>query len=198
MAVSSPVVKNPPSSRPVPLDWTAGALSYLVPGMGQISQGRISKGVFFFLSIYTLFFYGMYLGSWKNVYLPDTAEKTNPWSLPRPLANIYNRPQFAGQFWVGVAAWPAVWQYNFFKNNPNDPGPLIGKFQRQPDVEDLNALERNGDKTRDLGWVFTVIAGVLNIMVIYDAVAGPAYRASAHPSKETDAKPADAAAISGR
>jgi hypothetical protein len=179
MAVSSPVVKNPPSARPVPLDWTAGALSYVVPGMGQISQGRISKGVFFFLSIYALFFYGMYLGSWMNVYLPDTADKT-------------------GQFWVGVAAWPAVWQYNFFKNNPKDPGPLIGKFQRQPDVDDLNALERNGDKTRDLGWVFTVIAGVLNIMVIYDAVAGPAYRASAHPSKETDAKPADAAAISGR
>jgi hypothetical protein len=26
----------------------------------------------------------------------------------------------------------------------------------------------------ELGWVYTVIAGVLNILVIYDAVAGPA------------------------
>jgi hypothetical protein len=26
----------------------------------------------------------------------------------------------------------------------------------------------------ELGWVYTVIAGVLNIMVIYDALAGPA------------------------
>jgi len=193
MATAAPALKNPPVSR----DWTAGALSYLVPGMGQISQGRVAKGVFFLISIYTLFFYGMYLGSWKNVYLPDTADKTNPWGLQRTLANIYNRPQFAGQFWVGVAAWPAVWQYNFFKNNPNNDGPLIRKFQRQPEVEDLNNLERDGDKTRDLGWVFTVIAGVLNIMVIYDAVAGPAYRASAQPSKETDAKPADSAAVAG-
>ncbi len=193
MATATPALKNPPVSR----DWTAGALSYLVPGMGQISQGRVGKGVFFLVSIYTLFFYGMYLGSWENVYLPDTADKTNPWALPRTLANIYNRPQFAGQFWVGVAAWPAVWQYNFFKNNPKNPGPLIGMFERQPDVDDLNNLERNGDKTRDLGWVFTVIAGVLNIMVIYDAVAGPAYRASAHPSKETDAKPADIATVAG-
>ena len=193
MATAAPALKNPPVSR----DWTAGALSYLVPGMGQISQGRVAKGVFFLISIYTLFFYGMYLGSWKNVYLPDTADKTNPWGLQRTLANIYNRPQFAGQFWVGVAAWPAVWQYNFFKNNPNNDGPLIRKFQRQPEVEDLNNLERDGDKTRDLGWVFTVIAGVLNIIVIYDAVAGPAYRASAQPSKETDAKPADSAAVAG-
>jgi hypothetical protein len=138
----------------------------------------------------------MYLGSWKNVYLPDTADKTNPWRLPHALANVYNRPQFAGQFWVGVAAWPAIWQYNFFKNN-NNAGPLIGEFERQPNETLLNDLERNGDKTRDLGWVFTVIAGVLNIMVIYDAVAGPAYRASVHPSRETDAKPADTAAVAG-
>jgi hypothetical protein len=199
MATASPGVKNPPVARPVPLDWTAGALSYLIPGMGQISQGRISKGVFFLLSIYTLFFYGMYLGNWKNVYLPDTADKTNPWGIPvRWMANVYNRPQFAGQFWVGVAAWPAVWQYNFFKNNPNDSGPLLGKFQRQPDEALLNDLERNGDKTRDLGWVFTVIAGVLNIMVIYDAVAGPAFRSPAPTSKDFDAKPANSAAVVGR
>jgi hypothetical protein len=168
-----------PASRFVPLDWVAGVLSYLVPGMGQISQGRISKGVLFFVSIYALFFYGMYLGSWENVYLPDTKDRNDPWSLPRPLANLYNRPQFAGQFWVGIAAWPAIWQYNFFKNNKQQGGPLIGKFQRQPNEDDLNALERNGDKTRDLGWVFTVMAGVLNIMVIYDAVAGPAFHAAA-------------------
>ena len=34
---------------------------------------------------------------------------------------------------------------------------------------------RNGDKTWDLAWVYTVIAGVLNVMVIYDAFAGPAF-----------------------
>jgi hypothetical protein len=175
MPMTAPEAK--PASRSVSLDWVAGVLSYLVPGMGQISQGRISKGVLFFVSIYALFFYGMYLGSWENVYLPDTKDRNDPWSLPRPLANLYNRPQFAGQFWVGIAAWPAVWQYNFYKSNKQQGGPLIGKFQRQPNEEDLNALERNGDKTRDLGWVFTVMAGVLNIMVIYDAVAGPAFRA---------------------
>ena len=41
---------------------TAAFLSYLVPGLGQIYQGRIGKGILFFVCVYTLFFYGMYLG----------------------------------------------------------------------------------------------------------------------------------------
>jgi hypothetical protein len=156
----------------------AGLLSYLVPGLGQIYQGRVGKGVLFFVCIYTLFFYGLFLGSWRNVYLPDTVDptnsSTNPWGLPRPLANLYNRPHFVGQFWVGAAAWPAVWQYYTYDPRQNEHPPLDG-FMRQPPEEKLNDLARDGDKGVDLAWVYTVIAGVLNIMVIYDAFAGPAF-----------------------
>ena len=58
-----------------PSDWrpysaSAGVLSYLVPGLGQISQGRVAKGFLFLGCLYGLFFFGMYLGDWKNVYLP--------------------------------------------------------------------------------------------------------------------------------
>jgi hypothetical protein len=177
----------------------AGFLSYLIPGLGQIYQGRVSKGVLFCVCIYALFFYGMYLGSGtaayggqtyrivSNVYLPDTYDRpnSNPFALPRTLANLYNRPQFAGQFWIGVAAWPAVWQYlNYEPEAKTGPFPF-GRFQRTPSDEDLNAVNVAGDKTLDLGWVYTVIAGVLNIMVIYDAFAGPAFLPThAHPKKE--------------
>src|SRR5438105_8578494 len=90
----------------------AGFLSYLVPGLGQIVQGRVAKGLLFLVCLYGMFFYGMYLGSWKNVHLPNTAALNQaPSFLPGPLANVYNRLHFAGQFWIGVAAWPAVWQY---------------------------------------------------------------------------------------
>src|SRR5947209_15364621 len=110
-ADSSPTPAGPPRQF-APL---AGLLSYLVPGLGQIVQGRVGKGLLFFVCIYALFFYGMYLGSGSvtyagttytvtsNVYLPDTAtEHNNPFNLPRFAANLYNRPQFLGQFWVGV------------------------------------------------------------------------------------------------
>src|SRR5258707_7834257 len=91
----------------------AGFLSYLVPGLGQIYQGRIAKGLLFLVCLYGMFFYGMSLGSWKNVYLPDTAwdKNLNPWKLPVPVANLYNRLHFAGQFWIGVAGLSGFYQY---------------------------------------------------------------------------------------
>src|SRR5262249_1336200 len=48
-------------------------------------------------------------------------------------------------------------------------------FERTPSEKELNKLQRSGDKNWDLGWVYTVIAGVLNILVMYDAFAGPAF-----------------------
>jgi hypothetical protein len=174
---------------PQKLDPVAGLLSYLIPGLGQIVQGRVAKGVVFFVSLYALFFYGMYLGKFRNVYLPDTSESNN--SVSRIFQDLYNRPHFAGQVFIGVAAWPAIWQYMHYEQN-KDEGPIFGKWMRSPKIEldhnagrdggrafvseEINQLQRNESKVFDLGWVYTVIAGVLNILVIYDAVAGPAFR----------------------
>jgi hypothetical protein len=233
MSIASPAVK-PPARPPLPtrlFDPFAGLLSYLIPGMGQIYQGRVGKGVLFLVCIYTLFFYGQYLGSGSvkiglrtyslngNVYLPDTAqdhgEGANPFGLPPLALNLYNRPQFVGQFWVGVAAWPAILQYlsydrranqeldreidQFYssaeneqetdpdkaredlheaenlENSPKRRHPILGRFQREPSPSAVNAVGNAGDKRLELAWVYTVIAGVLNIMVIYDAIAGPAF-----------------------
>jgi hypothetical protein len=183
----------------------AALLSYLIPGLGQVYQGRVGKGILFFVCIYTLFFYGNYLGSGRitingetytvssNVYLPDTAAQNNPLNLPTLAANLYNRPQFLGQFWVGIAAWPALFQYfTLDKQHPDKVHPLLGNFERTPTQEALNALNTSRDKLIDLGWVYTVIAGVLNIMVIYDALAGPAFVSLA--ARELKPGPQEAAA----
>jgi TM2 domain-containing membrane protein YozV len=182
-----------------PTNPVAAVLSYLIPGLGQIYQGRIGKGILFFVCVYTLFFAGTYLGSGtvrlkrgdetetyavpSNVYLPDTAKDNNPFNLPHLLANLYNRPQFAGQFWVGIAAWPAVWQYVNYDRRQEHGDPLLGDYQRTPSEAALNAIHTSGDKLLELGWVLTVIAGVLNVMVIYDALAGPAFLPSEEEEK---------------
>jgi hypothetical protein len=174
-----------PTYQPLP-----ALLSYLVPGLGQIYQGRVGKGILFLVCIYGLFFYGMALDDWKNVYLPDTARFNNPLGLSPTYANLYNRPQFLGQFWVGVVAWPAIIQYNSKEANP-----LLRSFEREPADAELNELQTNGDKTWDLGWVYTVIAGALNVLVIYDALAGPAFLPTAEGSaRGRSARPAPAAA----
>ncbi len=171
-----------PSPPLAPTHSVLGALlSYLVPGLGQIVQGRVSKGVLFMVCLLGLFHAGEAMGNWQNVYLPhsDNREGDNPLR-----SIISNRWHYAGQFWIGVAAWPALWQ--FYNASPGPMPPAGGqgaeafwqRYQRQPDEAKLNEFYRNSDKTPDLGWIYTVIAGMLNILVIYDAFAGPAYGVS--------------------
>lgn len=200
---------NPWELKPRALDPFAAFLSYLVPGMGQMFQGRVGKGLLFLACIYTLFFWGMAIGQWKNVYLPraDDANRfrkpelaLGPWSVPffRPLSY---RIQFMGQFWVGVAAWPAIIQYlnyddetskNYNPQNPPPPHPLLGTYMRTPTEAELNQLQTEGDKIWELGWVYTLIAGILNLLVIYDAFAGPAFPTptrKANPKSDEAASP---------
>jgi hypothetical protein len=155
-------------------------LSYLVPGLGQIYQGRIGKGLLFMACLLGMFFLGMYLGSWKNVYLPD---RPGTGSIPLfnwkwPVAIVNDRLAYAGQFWIGAAAWPAILQYNEKWFVSEQTNPFWHRFQRTPSEDELNRLQADppADKTWDLAWVYTVIAGVLNILVIYDALAGPAFQ----------------------
>jgi hypothetical protein len=177
-------------------------MSLLVPGTGQILQGalkkdcnRLTKGLFFLVAILGMFFVGMWLGKGKNVYLPHVQdgmrEMQKPVQLfgremPSLLADVYTRLQYAGQFWVGLAAWPALWNYYF----PDTP--ILERYYASPgamkkgEEKSRSQLLREGDqeasdmqfapdmgKRWDIGWVYTVIAGVLNILVVYDAWAGP-------------------------
>jgi hypothetical protein len=191
--------KNAPPPRPTyPL---AGLLSFMIPGLGQIYQGRLGKGVLFFVCIYALFFYGMALGDWKNVYIPHTFHTAGPPDIPvihdsPVLTDLFNRLQYLGQFWAGAVAWPAILQYKWYdeaNHEAQDKNPPLHGFERQPPEnknretgeDGLNELQTKGDKTWDLAWVYTVIAGVLNILVIYDAYAGPAF----HVEEESKRKP---------
>ncbi len=164
---------------PVPFDWFAALLSYLVPGMGQIYQGRVRKGLVFFLGLYLLFFYGQWMGEWKNVWLPRVPDMPDVvifgYKLEGVAKSLAYRPQFLAQFWIGVAAWPAVIQYVTFTPD-KDRHPMLGKYQRSPSEDELNTIQRRSSKRWDLGWVYTVIAGILNLLVIYDALAGPMFR----------------------
>src|SRR5271170_1859358 len=100
MSNAAPSGKSqPPPSRefsPLP-----ALLSFLVPGLGQIYQGRVGKGVLFLVCVYALFFYGMYLGSGTvmagspptsysvsgNVYPPQAPKQNAPLANLPPLLN---------------------------------------------------------------------------------------------------------------
>ena len=172
-------------------DWLAAFLSYLIPGLGQITQRRYAKGIIYFVCLYGMFFYGMALGDWKNVWLAKADNQTAVMKIPvvgvlsgfpRDLAY---RKEFAGQFFIGIVAWPAVIQYTTTEPIPlsggpkdtpewtGEPRPFLGHMMQPVAESTLNKLQADGNRMYDLGWVLTIVAGVLNILAIYDALSGP-------------------------
>jgi hypothetical protein len=153
----------------------AAVLSYLIPGLGQLYQGRYGKGILFMISLLGMFMLGQAMGEWQNVFVPRETGQGQRGNL---LQSLITRWHYAGQFWIGVAAWPALGHYFGIipDRNPDQPDEtesFLHVYQRAPDERKLNNFLVNSDKTPDLGWVYTVVAGMLNILVIYDAYAGP-------------------------
>jgi hypothetical protein len=158
----------------------AAFLAWLVPGLGHLYQGRHGKGVLFFVCIVGTFVYGMWLGGGRVVYA----------SAPSP----FTRWQYFCQLGVGLPALPALVQRERLKDGK---GPLVADwFMRPPRMTPPPGMPRGFESTDEagnivrhpdeaaqwnhdygdwfeLGTVFTVIAGLLNLLAIFDAYGGP-------------------------
>jgi hypothetical protein len=205
----------PPPPKPLPFPALAALLSFAVPGLGQIAQGlksqnfaRLTKGCFFLLAIWGMFFFGFIRSQWRNVYVPHVQEvfvaedqaagrliKANHLlgkPLPPLLGNLWQRPQYSMQFFVGLPAWPALWNYYFpdapvfgnYQESPgslkkNDPQGLNDTSRRRDHWQEMERIDNQVQEQENMGrlwdiyWIYTVVAGALNLVVIYDAYAGP-------------------------
>jgi len=163
----------------------AGFLAWLWPGAGHLYQGRRAKGVLFMVVILGTFLYGLYIGEGRVVYAA--------WSSP------HQRWHYFCQVATGLPAVPALVQTYRVKQGR---APLFSRhwltppqvvipdnFQRSVLTWDLNDEQRRLHRFFDLGTVYTMIAGLLNILVIYDAVAGPAFESVESTPEGGDAKP---------
>ena len=139
------------------------------PGAGHWYQGRRSKGVLFFVCILGTFLYGLYLGEGRVVY-----------ASMRPEDRRF--PYFC-QVGAGAVALPALVQA-YRVNHGNNPIPFPGwsDFMVPPSLaknredlpNELDQLHNRLNRFFELGTVYTMVAGLLNVLVIYDAWAGPA------------------------
>ncbi|MEM9353435.1 MAG: DUF6677 family protein [Planctomycetota bacterium] len=162
--------------------WLAGALSLVVPGLGHLYQGRTGKGVLFMACVLGTFLYGLYIGGGKVVYASVPGQKPYRW-------------QYLCQAPIGLAAAPAYLKRNEAidvmrqRQSGRRDVPWVEGFMAPPSPDLSQVKDRTGNTTvqpnelakwnieyhpfYEVGSVYTMIAGLLNLLVICDAMGGP-------------------------
>ncbi|MDC0326258.1 hypothetical protein OAL64_01265 [bacterium] len=165
----------------------AAFLAWLVPGAGHFYQGRYAKGILFMVCILSAWVLGFALGGGHVVYAS--------W------ASGDKRWHYFLQAGVGGAALPALVQANLIKKATNpETGrtsssyePYWGGFMapplrpvRESQADEVSAWYARHGAGYEMGTWYTVIAGLLNILVIYDAYGGPLSVPISGRKKESD------------
>lgn len=156
----------------------AAFLAWLVPGLGHLYQGRKGKALLYAVCILGLYLFGLAIGEAKMVF----------WRWESPLRNPENfRLSYLLQFWVGLPALPGLIQATLRHFGLE---PILWGFLDAPPQAAINALHPKLGKLVEVGWIYTVVAGLLNILAIFDAYEGPAQAEEESESAVgTEAKP---------
>lgn len=157
--------KPPETPKAIPVDLKnpllAGFLGWLIPGLGHLYQGRKGKAVLYGVSILSLYLVGFVLGDGKIVL----------WRWINPMRDSENfQPWYLGQFWTGLVALPPLIQATLVYYGKET---ILNGFMAEPSSDVLNGLHQYG-KLIDIGKIYTTIAGLLNLLAIFDAYEGPA------------------------
>jgi hypothetical protein len=168
------------AQTPIPLrnPYWAAFLAWLFPGLGHFYQGRTGKGWLYLICILSLYYLGFVMGEGKIVYW----RWVNPMNNPEKFCLHY-----IGQFFVGLPALPALIQATL---SHYDFSPILGGFMAEPPQNVLYGLHPRLGKLVEIGTIYTTVAGLLNILAIYDAYEGPAYTDGGEETSD-DTEPGD-------
>lgn len=202
----------------------AAVLSWLLPGLGQLYQRRLFKGSIFMASLLGTLLAGFWIGGGNVVYASwRPGEKR--WAFlcqagigaaaVPALVQSYriNGPAaepFAGIAWFTpplVRGQPVSEAYAR-RLVERDPDIAADDFRRQPGgVMRFEPRNSGGQLSLwhlrlgrffDIGTLYTMLAGLLNLLVIYDAWAGPMRQPAATDDEGNDKTPSQPAKNGGR
>ena len=182
----------------------AAVLAWLIPGAGHLYQGRTAKGLLFMTCILGIYFFGMYLGQGHVVYAS--------------MREADRRLPYLCQIGVGLPALPALVQSMRMRDGATPKAPLWNGWMAPPRLpgqvipndawaeshptrrifntdryvlnlyDELSAWHERLHGYFELGTVYTMIAGLLNVLVIYDAYSGPLLTAPEDEDEDPDEK----------
>ncbi len=189
--------------------WLAALLAWCVPGLGHFYQGRTHKGGLFLGAILGMFLAGLWLGGGKVVYAAWRPEPR--WAyLCQAGAGLVAMPAlFQARNIAGPAKQPLL--ASTFMAPPLHPGQVVSRAYADrvvgsdPDIDAEAFLDRpplrqfQGDQLSfwqrrlgrwfEYGTLYTMLAGMLNMLAIYDAFAGPLGAGSAGAGRSEEGGP---------
>ena len=172
--------------------WLAGALAWAFPGAGHLYQRRYFKGAIIGVSIWSVLLFGLFAGSYRE----DFSDGTTRWHFAR---NVYcswrdgdKRLYFIPQACVGAIAVPAWLQ----ARRPVDatdnvlttafaPPRISSESSTRANQPSYDELVQRLHSWLDVSTIYTVVAGLLNILAIFDALGGAAPRPAEEEGRET-------------
>lgn len=193
----------------------AAALSWLLPGLGQCYQGRTFKGGLFMTSIVGALLTGLWIGGGNVVYASwRPGEKrwaflcqaaigaaAVPALVQSSLLGGPGRQPLAASPWFAPPLIRGQPVSEAYARRLADADPAIeaDDFRRQPNGTVRYEPSQSGGQLSlwhlrlgrffDIGTLYTMLAGLLNLLVIYDAWAGPMRTPTA--ADESDDKKGD-------
>ncbi len=175
----------------------AALLAWLWPGAGHFYQQRYAKGFIFMVCVLGTFFFGLRVGSGRVVYTSFRPGDFRWQYLCQAGVGLPALPaaiQAATMTKSGSPLWTLCHRYPAnFKDNPqlqfqrvpedqvkNLPRTIRDGFMAPPappilpnDNDVLGMWHAELGNWFEIGTFYTVIAGLLNLLAIYDAFAGP-------------------------
>ena len=174
----------------------AALLAWLFPGAGHIYQGRYAKGALFMICILSTFVFGLGLGAARCVTATNSDGKLNYYFIAQVGIGIPSFPAIiqsvktaggSDPFFVLCERFPedsnsGIRFHKIKESDPIDPQmeTLKDGFMAPPpgpsnvDNDVLGMWHYDYKHMFDMGILYTMIAGLLNLLAIYDAFCGPA------------------------
>jgi len=177
-------------------------LAWLVPGAGHIYQGRYAKGLLFMVCILSTFLAGLGLGRGRCVYATDSTGKLNYYyigqagvGLPALPAVVQSIKTAGGNdpFFELCERFPAdsASKLRFHKIDRTKEGESEADIPRSETLKDglmappagpiypddpdtLGMWHFDYKHMFEMGVLYTFVAGLLNLLAVYDAFCGPA------------------------
>lgn len=173
----------------------AALLAWLWPGAGHIYQRRYRKGALFMICILGTFFFGLILGNGHVVYASWRPNDYRWQAIPQLGVGIPAFPAIIQNFKVRGGNDPfLITARRYPEGHPQEfeiiPPEQLENFDLEKTLADgfmappagnvylnqTDVLAMWTSETQhgfEIGTLYTIVAGLLNILAIYDAYAGP-------------------------